>query len=299
MKKLFTREILIGLILVISLAILFVGIDFLKGMNVFKSTNLYYVSFTDVAGLTEAAPVTLNGMKVGQVTGLKYDYDNPGHVLVEVNLDTKIKLTKGTKLLLSTGLLGTSGLAIEMAPGNAYYEEGSQLEGQKQGDMLTEITTDVIPQIVEILPRLNSILANVDSLTSNPALMQAVVRLDAISKNLEVMTSNLAASSRKIDPVIGNADELTRNLAAISEDLKTLSAELKSLPISKTMNNVESVTSNLNQLTTKINGKDSSLGLLLNDRGLYDHIDSTVCSLDSILIDLKAHPKRYVQFKLF
>ena len=65
MKKIFTREILIGLILVVSLSILFVGIDFLKGINVFKSSNLYYVAFKDVSGLAEAAPVTLNGMKVG------------------------------------------------------------------------------------------------------------------------------------------------------------------------------------------------------------------------------------------
>ena len=86
MKKIFTREILIGLILVVSLSILFVGIGFLKGINVFKSSNLYYVAFKDVSGLAEAAPVTLNGMKVGQVTGMEYDYEHPGNVLVEVNL---------------------------------------------------------------------------------------------------------------------------------------------------------------------------------------------------------------------
>ena len=78
MKKIFTREILIGLILVISLSILFIGIDFLKGINVFKSSNLYYVAFKDVSGLAEAAPVTLNGMKVGQVTGMEYDYEHLG-----------------------------------------------------------------------------------------------------------------------------------------------------------------------------------------------------------------------------
>lgn len=299
MKKLFTREILIGLILVVSLAILFVGIDFLKGINVFKSSNLYYVSFTDVSGLSEAAPVTLNGMKVGQITDLQYDYENPGHVLVEINLDSEVKLPKGTSMVKTASLLGMSGLAIDMAAGNVYYERGDKLEGKSQEDMLAGIAENVLPKIVEMLPKLNSILSNVDSLVANPALAQAITRLDGISQNLEIMTSRLAATSKNINPVVSNVNGITEDLAVVSEDLKQLSAELKGLPLSETMDNVKVTTANLNQLTTKINGKESSLGLLLNDKGLYNHIDSTVCSLDSILIDLKANPKKYVQFKLF
>lgn len=299
MKKIFTREILIGLILVISLSILFIGIDFLKGINVFKSSNLYYVAFKDVSGLAEAAPVTLNGMKVGQVTGMEYDYEHPGNVLVEVNLDSSVKLTKGTKFTKAVGLLGTGALAIEMAPGNSYVEAGSEMEGESQKDMMADISTEVLPQVVEMLPKLNSILAHVDSLAANPALQKTVTRLDAISANIELLTARLAATSQRIDPMVSNVNGLTKDLTAISADLKQLSAELKELPLSETMDNVKSTTANLKTFTGKLNGTDSSLGLLLNDRGLYDHIDSTVNSLDSLLIDLKAHPKKYVNFKLF
>lgn len=299
MKKIFTREILIGLILVISLSILFIGIDFLKGINVFKSSNLYYVAFKDVSGLAEAAPVTLNGMKVGQVTGMEYDYEHPGNVLVEVNLDSSVKLTKGTKITKAVSLLGTGALAIEMAPGNSYVEAGSEMEGESQKDMMADISTEVLPQVVEMLPKLNSILAHVDSLAANPALQKTVTRLDAISANIELLTARLAATSQRIDPMVSNVNGLTKDLTAISADLKQLSAELKELPLSETMDNVKSTTANLKTFTGKLNGTDSSLGLLLNDRGLYDHIDSTVNSLDSLLIDLKAHPKKYVNFKLF
>lgn len=299
MKKLFTREILIGLILVISLSILFVGIDFLKGINVFKPANIYYVSFADVSGLAEAAPVTLNGMKVGQVTGMEYDYENPGHILVEINLESDVNLTKGTTMLKASSLLGTASIIIEMAPGNSYYEDGARLEGKTADDMMSGIANDVMPQIVEILPKVNSILAHVDTLVSNPALASAVTRMDAISRNIELLTQRLAATSKEIDPIVANVGGLTEDLSGISADLKALSAELKALPLTETMDNVKATTDNLNQITAKINGKDSSLGMLLNDKGLYNHIDSAVCSLDSILIDLKANPKKYVQFKLF
>ena len=265
----------------------------------FKSSNLYYVAFKDVSGLAEAAPVTLNGMKVGQVTGMEYDYEHPGNVLVEVNLDSSVKLTKGTKFTKAVSLLGTGALAIEMAPGNSYVEAGSEMEGESQKDMMADISTEVLPQVVEMLPKLNSILAHVDSLAANPALQKTVTRLDAISANIELLTTRLAATSQRIDPMVSNVNGLTKDLTAISADLKQLSAELKELPLSETMDNVKSTTANLKTFTGKLNGTDSSLGLLLNDRGLYDHIDSTVNSLDSLLIDLKAHPKKYVNFKLF
>lgn len=298
MKKLFTREILIGLILVFSLAVLFVGIDFLKGINVFKSANLYYVQFKDVSGLTEAAPVTLNGMKIGQVTGMEYDYQHPGNVLVEINLDSSVKLTKGTTFVKQSSLLGTSELVVEMAAGSNYVDEESTLQGCSPNDMMANITTDILPQVVEMLPKVNSILAHLDSLAANPALATTVTRLDAISKNVELLTARLASTSKNIDPVVNNVYGLTNDLTEVANDLKALSAELKGLPLNETMDNVKATTGNLKDFSNKLNAKDSSIGLLLNDRGLYDHIDSTVNSLDSLLQDLKAHPKKYVNFKL-
>lgn len=298
MKKLFTREILIGLLLVFGLAVLFLGIDFLKGENVFKSTNIYYVNFKDVSGLSEAAPVTLNGMKVGQITGIEYDYDHPGTVVVEVNMDKNIKLTKGSKFIKNVGLLGSAELQLMMAVGDNFVEEETFFEGEASADMLAGLATDVLPQVVEMLPKINSILNNIDSITNSPALYASVERLDAISQNLEVLSNRLAEASNQVSPVLGNVQTITDDLASVSSDLKTISAELKQLPLAETMNNVKATTDNLNDFTLQLKSKDSSLGLLLNDRGLYDHIDHTICSLDSILIDLKAHPKKYVQFKL-
>ena len=299
MRKLFTREILIGFILILSLAILFVGIDFLKGINVFKSSNMYYVSFEDVSGLTEASPVTLNGMKVGQVTDILYDYDNPGNILVEVNLDSQIKVTKGSRISMSSSMLGTASLALQMSPGTEYLAEGERIAGSKASDLMSEISTDIMPEVVKILPRLNNILASVDSVMANPALDEMVTRLDAISRNIEITTAKLAAVSGLVGPVVSNAEEITADLRTVSADLKEISAELKKLPVAETMDNVKVTTDNLADITTKLNGTNSTLGLLLNDDGLYNRIDSTILSLDSIFIDLKAHPKKYVQFKLF
>ena len=101
MKKLLSKELIIGASVLLSLLILFFGIDYLKGINVFKSANYYYASYTNVAGLTQSAPVTLNGYKIGLVREINYEYDNPGHVLVEISLDKQLKVPVGTKAPLS------------------------------------------------------------------------------------------------------------------------------------------------------------------------------------------------------
>ncbi len=299
MKKIFTREITMGLILFISLAVLFFGIDYLKGINVFKMSNLYYASFSDVTGLTVATPVTINGYKVGQVTDIQYQYDKPGQIAVEIDMDKNFKLTKGSKLQLSTSVLGTAMLTVDMAPGNEFISNTDTIPGERAGDLMAELSTDVIPAVIDMLPKLNSILAHVDTLVSNPALEKSITRLDGVSRNLEVLSKNLAVTSGKIDPVIANAGDITADLAQISGDLKVLSAELKNIPLKETMQNVETTTSNLAQITGKVNSKDSSLGMLLNDKGLYNHIDATIVSLDSIIVDLRKNPKKYVNFKLF
>ena len=299
MKKIFTREITMGLILFISLAVLFFGIDYLKGINVFKMSNLYYASFSDVTGLTIATPVTINGYKVGQVTDIQYQYDKPGQIAVEIDKYKNFKLTKGSKLQLSTSVLGTAMLTVDMAPGNEFISNTDTIPGERAGDLMAELSTDVIPAVIDMLPKLNSILAYVDTLVSNPALEKSITRLDGGSRNLEVLSKNLAVTSGKIDPVIANAGDITADLAQISGDLKVLSAELKNNPLKETMQNVETTTSNLAQITGKVNSKDSSLGMLLNDKGLYNHIDATIVSLDSIIVDLRKNPKKYVNFKLF
>ena len=291
MRKLFTREILIGFVLFLSLAILFLGIDYLKGMNVFKASNIYYVSFSNVKGLTVASPVTLNGMQIGQVTGLEYQYDNPGHILVAVDLDKSVKITKGSKFLLSSSLLGSQN--------TEYYTTDDIIEGGAAADFMADISTKILPEVMALLPRLTSIAAHIDTLVSDPALTNTVKRLDDISRNLEVMSAKLASASGQIDPVLSNTKNITENLGEISADLKILSEELKSLPLSETMDNVKTTTDNLAQISTQVNSKDSSLGMLLYDKGLYNHIDSTIMSLDSILIDLRHNPKKYVNFKLF
>lgn len=116
--------------MLIALLVLFFGIDYLKGINVFKAANYYYVSYTNVNGLTVSSPVTINGFKVGQVRDINYEYDNPGHVLVELSLDKKLKVPSGSKAIIKSDLLGTASVELQFSTSADSHDVGDKLIGE-------------------------------------------------------------------------------------------------------------------------------------------------------------------------
>lgn len=300
MKKLFSKEIIIGFTVILSLTILFLGIDYLKGINLFKPANFYYVKYTNVEGLKVSAPVTINGFQVGLVRDIKYSYDNNGQMIVELSLDKQLKLPKGTTALISKDFLGTASVQLDLTKDNSFFTTGDEIPGGFAKGMLDDVNTKIMPAFTQILPKLDSIVSNLNTLTGNPALNASITRLDQITANIEQTTTVLnSVAKHQLPGTMTNISGISTNLRSVSEDLASISTTLKGLPIDSTMNSLNASTRNLSLVTKQLTTTESTLGLLLNDRGLYDHLNTTITNVDSLLIDLRLHPKRYVNFKLF
>lgn len=299
MKQRFSKELIIGGLVLLALLILVFGINYLKGVNMFKPSNYYFATYTDVAGLAQSAPVTVNGFKVGLVREISYEYDNPGHIKVEMSLDRHLKLPRGTKAMLTTDMLGTSSIALEMAPGKDFHNVGDQLIGANASGLMSSVTNDIMPSVTAILPKIDSILTRMTTIVSDPALLASVQRLDKIMANIETSSAQLNTTMKAMPRIADDASGLMTDLKTISNDLTALSAKLREMPIDSTMNSVNSIATRLNTSMEKLNSKDSSLGLLLNDTGLYNNLNASAASLDSLLKDVKQNPKRYISIKVF
>lgn len=298
MKKFFSKEVTIGIVAIVSIAILVIGIDFLKGINIFKPTNYYYATYTNVEGLAVSAPVTLNGFKVGLVREISYEYDNPGHVLVEMSLNKELRLPQGTVAMLGTDLLGTA--SIQLIPGSSgdYHNVGDHLTGENKASMMDKVTNDMMPAVSRIIPKVDTLLTSVNTLVSDPALAASVKRLDAITANLEASTRRLNALMGTLPPIASNVNTISGNLAGATSDIATLTAKAKVLPVDSIADNINAITANLRELSETLGKDNSTLGRLINDPRLYDNLNATVASLDSLLIDIKKNPKRYISIKL-
>lgn len=305
MKKKYSKELLIGLTVLITLLILFFGIDYLKGVNVFKASNYYYASYTDVAGLAQSAPVTVNGYKVGLVREIEYEYDNPGHIKVEMSLDRKLKVPQGSEAVLVTDMLGTSSIELHMSDNADFHTVGDKLVGVNATGLMGSVTSDILPAVSSALPKIDSLLTAVTALVTDPAMVSAVKRLDTVMANLETSTRNLSvvmantpAIATDAKATMTNVKEISTNLTAISSDLTTVTAALREMPLDSTLSNVHNITASLSDIMQQLNTRESSLGMLIHDPGFYNNLTGATASLDSLLQDVKKNPKRYISIKL-
>lgn len=298
------KEIKIALTAVVAVVLLYVGINFLKGINVFSSTNSYFVKFKNIAGLAVSNPVLVNGYAVGIVRDIQYDYVENGHVLVKVELNENMRMPEGSFAELETSLMG--GVTMHIVPGlnpaNCLERGDTILGDMRKGAM--EQAGEMLPAVQKLLPKVDSIMANINRLTGDSALVAMVHNLALVTSNLQQTTQQLSVlMAADIPQIVKSVDTLTHNLSAITTDLAQSDIKTTMSSLQSTLNNADTLTQQLNGLTANLRqrlvSEDNSLGLLLNSRYLYDNLNSTVGSADSLLRDMKDRPGRYIHFSVF
>lgn len=294
MKTVFTKEAKIGLVSIISLALLYIGINYLKGINLFQPANHYKVVFTNVKGVTVSSPVFVEGFKVGLVRDIVYDYDATDKITVDVTLEDAMKINKGSYITIVNSFLSGAELHIHL---NKYVDDylkpGATIEGRYETDMMQSVQEKILPEVENLLPKIDSIFDGLQKLINHPALAQSLEHIEKTTGNLELSTLRLNQLLGKDVPVIMS------DLKVITGNFTEVSAGLKNLDLVTTVHTMNATLDNLEQMTRKLNSKDNSVGLLLNDRSLYDNLNSTTENASKLLLDLRQNPKRYVHFSVF
>lgn len=297
--KLAKKEFIIGLCVIVSIVILYFGIEYLKGVNLFKPANYYVAHYENVAGLELAAPVTIDGYKVGQVRDIRFNYEKPGDVEVVLALNKNLRVPEDSYATLASTLLSGAYVEIKLGKSQKLIEIGGDIGTRHVPDLMASVSDELLPSVMEVIPRIDTLLYNLNLLVANPALTQSINRLDGISDNL--LTSSMSLNGtlkRDIPLVMRNANFAMQNLDTISVNLAELSCQLKNLPLSATIDNVNAVTANLTKFSENLNNEKSSLGLLMNDPELYNRFNRVAADVDSLIVDIKRNPKRYISIKL-
>ena len=299
MKRIFTKEVIIGLSVAIAILILCFGIEFLKGINVFKPANFYVAEYGNVSGLEVAAPVLVDGYKVGQVREINFDYENHGKIQVLLALNKQLHLPVDSKAMIGSTLLSGSFVEIKMGTSQEMLPIGGIIESGVNPDLMSSLSDNLMPAVEGIIPKVDSLLISVNNLASDPALTASIKNLETITGNVSALSRNINAMAQKQLPMIlEGANVAVTNLDTITTNLSLLSAELNKLPLNQTMNNVDGMTANLMRFTENLNNPNSTLGELTQDSELYDRINRLTADIDSLILDIKKNPKRYISIKL-
>ena len=291
-----TKEIKIALVAIVGILIMYFGINFLKGMNLFSTNNAYYMTFDDIQGLGASTPIYADGYKVGIVDGLEYDYKENGPIKVKVDIIKDLRIPQGSKAEIVKDLMGNLQVNLLLANNpRERVEPGGIIPGAVNGGMMDK-AANLVPVVEKMLPKLDSILTSVNALLADPALAASLHNVETITSNLTVSTRELntlmAGLNKQVPGMIGKAN-------GVLDNTNRLTANLASLDVQGTLNKVNQTLESAYQFTEKLNSNQGSLGLLMNDTKLYDNLTSTMSHADSLVIDLKAHPKRYVHFSVF
>lgn len=287
-KTFFSKEVKIGLAFICALAFLIWGINFLKGVNLFTPSNHYYLKYENVDGLVVSNGVFIKGYKVGQVRNIKYDFTQKESFIVDILMNQDIKLPKGTiAYLFDESMLGGKGINLIFSEGKEYHTSGDTLTTDIQKGLMASMA-DIVPSIQSTIKHADSLILSVNNLINSSEIKQSL-------NNFETITTELNKTSRGLTKIINEQfPPIVNDVNAICTDLKSMTGQLSSIQYKDIIESLDSTLVNIEEFTKRINSPDGSLGLLLNDKSLYNNIDATVNSVNSLLIDFKDDPRRYL-----
>jgi phospholipid/cholesterol/gamma-HCH transport system substrate-binding protein len=292
----FTKEIKIALVSILGIVVLFFGLQFLKGLSVFSNDNTMYVAFSDATGLSVSSPVYANGYRVGVVKALDYDYDPHGKIVAEVGLNKEMRVPVGSRAELASDLLGN--IKINLVLGDDplnMIAVGDTISGGMEAGIMSKVG-EMMPVIMDIAPKLDSIMTSLNLLLADPALRNTLHHVEGMTENLNATSQELKALSaslnREVPTMMHKANGVLDNTQQLTHNLSQIDVEAMNAKVNQTLANVE-------QMTQRLNSNEGTLGLLMRDKSLYNNLTATAASADSLLTDLKAHPKRYVHFSIF
>ena len=294
------REIKIGALAAICLFLLFFGFNFLKGVNIFSPTNSYHGMYYNLHGLEEQAAVYIRGHKVGQVDAIHYDFTKDSAFTVDISIRKDISLPAGTQMALaSDGLLG--GMAIELAfpeysaitNDQSPIEKGSFLSTTYVPGLMESLQGDLLAHIDEAVQGVDSLVEALKGQVEGDHIKATLTNVDRISSDLTAASADLKKlMATQVPRIVNNADTAVANL-------NTIVSDVKSADLAATVARVDTAVDGVNALIADVRSEEGTIGQLLYNKSLYNHIDATVVSADSLIVDLKANPKRYVHFSLF
>lgn len=293
--KMFTKEIKIALVAILATAILFLGINFLKGLTLFSNDNTYQIVFKDISGLSSSTPVYSNGYKVGVIKDIVYNYEQGGEILVSVGLDKRMGVPVGTVAEVESDFMGNVKVNLVLTSNTEEIAPGGIIMGRINRGTMGEAAA-LVPEVQKILPKLDSIMGHLNTLLANPAIAQTVNNTAEITTGVKTLTQELntllAGLNKNVPAMMGKTN-------GILDNTQKLTAELAAVDVQTTMGKVNETLNNVQQMTEKLNSNDGSLGLLMRDASLYNNLNRTLMSADSLLVNFRLQPKRYVHFSVF
>lgn len=288
-----SKEFKVGLFMVVAITLLYFGFNFLKGIDFFSTSNKYYAVYDDINKLTESNQVFLNGLAVGRVSDITIQQSR-NRVIVELDIDSNIKITDSTVAVLDGELLGGRFITLKVHPGRELESKDTVLTGLAKG--MLDFAEPVANNMQMVLKNLNTVL---ESLAANTKRMDTIfLRLQTtpalLNRTLSTANSNIDELGVTFKSVAGNLNGTLTDLKPTLENFKTLSDSLKLLQLNNTLSKAQQSLARINQTLGQLSSGDNTASKLLTEDSLYVNLNRLLYSVDSLAQHFNKNPKHFL-----
>ena len=309
------NETKVGAIAVVSVALLILGFNFLKGKKLFTNSTILYANYSNIQGLQKSNPILINGLQVGTVYDIRTD-KNMKNILVELNITKDVYIPTNSIALIKTNPIATPSLEIKLGDAATHLNNKDTIITEHSGGIFGSLLEKVDPvlfQVKKSITSLDTLLMNFNTILDP----RAKNNIGATLQNLNAITASMLRSTASLQLLLNtqtgalaksltNVESITRNFAGTNEKITSVvtnldktTTKLSQLELEKAVNTLNATLADLKNMVAKMNSTDGSLGSLINDPKLYNNLASTGNKLNLLLDDIRVNPKRYVNISVF
>lgn len=313
----YKKEIITGIVFIAALALFIWGFNFLKGFNLFKEQRVFYAVYDRVSGLSKSNPVSVNGLKVGQVSDIYFEPDFSGNIIVELTIETQIPIPRNSvALIYSSDLMGSKAINLQLGLDSLFVNDGDTLQTKVEASLKEAVNQQIQPlklKAEELILSMDSVVTVIKEIFNEKArdnLTHSLASIQQTFENLENASYNLdtlvAAQKTRLSNIMINLESITTTISENEDNIDNILANFSSLSdslaqakIPQTFANINRVADDVAVIIDKINNGEGSIGMLVNDENLYKDLQKTAEQLHLLMEDIRVNPKRYVRFSLF
>lgn len=304
-----SNETKVGLLTIVALTLLILGFNFLKGNNVFERSKKIYAVFNEVGSLEKSNDVKIKGNSIGKVYDKSFTDKNASGIVITINLTSDVNIPANSFATIASPIAGTPYINILLGDGNLYLKNGDTIGTKLAGGLLGDLTSQVTPTLDKARTAIDSLTVVLGSVnrvldpnTKNNIqgiINHLLVSSASLERLLDTETGLLAKTITNLNAVTGNMKSNNDTINSILHNVNTTTQQLAALNLQRTLDSVHSTIAQLNDVVYKFNHNNGTLGLLMNDRKIYDNLQRTILGLEILIDDIKIHPKRYVNISVF
>ena len=288
-----SNELKIGFWAIVTCVVLFLGVNYLKGVHTLRQGDFYYLLSEKVEGLAVSSHVKLHGLKVGIVREMQYDKKSD-KVLVTLNIyNDEIQIPVDSRVTVSTDLLGTSSINLELGGSEQYFNPWDTIKAPATNASLLDKADPIIAKVDALLPKLDTLVSGITVLVNESKVQESLLELNKMTVRLNQTVNSLNGLLKNDVPTIMN------NVESTTANLDTISNQLKEAEVEKILANANRTLNEMNQLMKRVQANDNTVGKLLNTTELHEHLNNTLSDVDSLVNAIKENPKKYIRVKVF